>query len=630
MGLTVTDDGFTNGSVNQGAHTASVTFFGSYDISGIWLGLSTFANFDYGLNSFTNSTSGETFTGRNASFDDPVTLDADKEHIYRVSAFNSEFGTVRTGAHSFRTYAVDATASTQTSSSITSSTATIACNYFPNTDASTADVKLEYRKFGDATWIQAGSIDTGKTGYSQLSISRNLTGLLGSTVYEFRLSMTRTTQNAASFTSAIASFTTLASAPTVVTNGASSIGSTVATLNGTVDPNTIASRVRFGWGTSDAGAGTWANYTSYQNFSGDGDQAFSTGISGLTATTTYFFRALVEHPSPGFGNLVQGSSVSFTTPGDPAAEAAQEDHLLNFQFDAVYGVQKAFVFLAASPAATSSDKFLSAAAPWSTAECQITKDGGAAAAATNAPTRIGTTAFYTITLTATELQAENIHVWISDAGNAARDVLLWIRTKIEIGRFLVDTTQIGGNVAALKLVGVGTGAGLDSSGGSTSRSDITGAVDGHIIRRGTAQAGGSSSITLDSGASGTSAFYNGCLINVISGTGANQQRVVANYDGGTKVVTTDSSWVTNPASGAVFVITPGARTWNLAPSAELGTIPGTTANFGDKVQALFQRFFFKRTQTATVQTLLKADNSTTLGTGSVSDDGVTQTSGKLS
>jgi hypothetical protein len=196
----------------------------------------------------------------------------------------------------FTTYAVDATASTPTSSAITAHAATIADNYFPNTNVSSATVWLEYRKLGDTTWIQAGSTDTGKQGYSQLSISRNLTGLLAQTTYEYRLSMTRNTVNSTSLSSGISTFTTPADTPSITTNAATNIAARSVQLNGTVNPNTVACRTRFGWGTSDAGAGTWPNYTPDQNFSGSGAQGFSAQITGLNPSATYFFRAICEFP----------------------------------------------------------------------------------------------------------------------------------------------------------------------------------------------------------------------------------------------------------------------------------------------------------------------------------------------
>lgn len=85
-----------------------------------------------------------------------------------------------------------------------------------------------------------------------------------------------------------------------------------------------------------------------------------------------------------------------------------------------------------------------------------------------------------------------------------------------------------------------------------------------IIRAGTAQAGASTTITLDGSASSTDDFYNNTIIVITGGTGAGQSRIISDYVGSTKVASV-SAWVTNPSSDSVFVILP------------FGAIPGATA-----------------------------------------------------
>jgi hypothetical protein len=114
---------------------------------------------------------------------------------------------------------------------------------------------------------------------------------------------------------------------------------------------------------------------------------------------------------------------------------------------------------------------------------------------------------------------------------------------------------------------------------------------------------------------------------LVAGTGAGQARVIIGYDGTTKVATVNAAWSTNPDSTTRFVIDSGNRTLDLAV-AELASIPAAGAAAGLKLQFIFQRFAFKVTQTATVQTLYNASN-VSLGTRSVSDDGTTQTIAKV-
>lgn len=85
-----------------------------------------------------------------------------------------------------------------------------------------------------------------------------------------------------------------------------------------------------------------------------------------------------------------------------------------------------------------------------------------------------------------------------------------------------------------------------------------------IIRSNTAQAGASTTITLDASASATNDFYNDTQISIVSGTGAGQTRFITDYDGSTKVATV-STWAVNPSSDSVFVI------WGF------GSLPGASA-----------------------------------------------------
>ena len=74
------------------------------------------------------------------------------------------------------------------------------------------------------------------------------------------------------------------------------------------------------------------------------------------------------------------------------------------------------------------------------------------------------------------------------------------------------------------------------------------------IEDGTAQAGGSTTITLASGESSIDDYYNGSVIFLTGGTGAKQYRQITDYDGMTKVATVDSAWGTNPDSSTTYQI----------------------------------------------------------------------------
>ena len=76
----------------------------------------------------------------------------------------------------------------------------------------------------------------------------------------------------------------------------------------------------------------------------------------------------------------------------------------------------------------------------------------------------------------------------------------------------------------------------------------------HEGRTGTAQAGGSSTITLDSGASATDDIYIGATITTTGGTGSGQTRIISDYVGSSKVATVSAAWSTTPASDTTFEV----------------------------------------------------------------------------
>ncbi len=64
--------------------------------------------------------------------------------------------------------------------------------------------------------------------------------------------------------------------------------------------------------------------------------------------------------------------------------------------------------------------------------------------------------------------------------------------------------------------------------------------------------------------------------------------------------------------------------------AELSSAPSLNSSMTDKLTAIFQYFFNKRTVTDTVLTTYKSDGTTTLGTGTIDDDGTTVSKGAIS
>jgi hypothetical protein len=94
--------------------------------------------------------------------------------------------------------------------------------------------------------------------------------------------------------------------PTVTTQAASSIATTGATLNGTVNPNGVAATYHFEWGTTTS----YGNSTTTQSAGSSGTSvSVSTALAGLTYGTTYHFRLVAVNTN----GTINGSDLAFTT-----------------------------------------------------------------------------------------------------------------------------------------------------------------------------------------------------------------------------------------------------------------------------------------------------------------------------
>lgn len=165
----------------------------------------------------------------------------------------------------------------------------------------------------------------------------------------------------------------------------------------------------------------------------------------------------------------------------------------------------------------------------------------------------------------------------SAAAAIAANVTQWngsaVATPTVAGVPEIDITHING--AALNTASAQLGVNVvQISGDGTAADNCESFFDGtgyrdndnlYLLRANTAQAGTSTSITLDASAAAADDFYNNTLIQIISGTGGGQSRFIADYNGTTKVATIDRPWINNPDNTSLFFILPFA------------SIPGATA-----------------------------------------------------
>jgi hypothetical protein len=149
------------------------------------------------------------------------------------------------------------------------------------------------------------------SGTSAATINASLSGLVAGTTYYYQ---TVASNSVGTSASSILSFTTgSAKAPTVTTNSASSISGSSVTLNGTVNPNGIDTKIWFQYSTSSTMTNSAA--TAQQDIgSGSSSVAVATSLTGLSANTTYYYQVWASNS----GGSAQGTIGSFTTVQAPA------------------------------------------------------------------------------------------------------------------------------------------------------------------------------------------------------------------------------------------------------------------------------------------------------------------------
>jgi plastocyanin len=143
-----------------------------------------------------------------------------------------------------------------------------------------------------------------RSGNTFQTVGANVSGLTANTSYHFRV----VASNAAGTTmSSDRTFTTLTPTgpPVVITNAASNVTPSSATLNGSLDPHGLSTTVHFQYGTTTS----YGSTTPMQSQNGNTYRNITANISGLTTHTTYHFRIVATN---GAGTRMGGDR-TFTT-----------------------------------------------------------------------------------------------------------------------------------------------------------------------------------------------------------------------------------------------------------------------------------------------------------------------------
>lgn len=167
---------------------------------------------------------------------------------------------------------------------------------------SITSVRFQYgptTSYGFTTPVQT------QTGNTFRNISANITGLIASHIYHFRI--VASNSGGTSFGSD-RTLTTLSATgtPVVTTNPASNVAISSARLNGLLDPHGLTTTVHFQYGTTTS----YGHTTPMQSQTGNTYRNIAANISGLTTDTTYHFRVVATNSA----GTRFGSDRTFTTP----------------------------------------------------------------------------------------------------------------------------------------------------------------------------------------------------------------------------------------------------------------------------------------------------------------------------
>jgi mono/diheme cytochrome c family protein len=229
--------------------------------------------------------------------------------IYHFTAVATGSGTASGNDMTFTTAAGPLTVATGAASGIAATAATLNGNLISLGTAASVTVSFDY---GATTTYGSSAAGVPASLSAPGAFSANLTGLTSGRTYHFRAKAVAGANtvygNDQQFTA------TAATAPVVATNPASAIAATGATLNGSLSSlgGGTSVTVSFQYGTSTSYGSTAAGVPPTLNAAG----AFTANLTGLTAGTTYHYRAVAVGSS-----TVYGADQTFATTAatfDPA------------------------------------------------------------------------------------------------------------------------------------------------------------------------------------------------------------------------------------------------------------------------------------------------------------------------
>ena len=209
----------------------------------------------------------------------------------------------------FTTLGPPPTMVTTGASAVTTTTATL--NGTANANGSSTTVTFQY-----GLTVAYGSTINGNpntvTGLTAIGVNAAITLLTPNTLYHYRIVgvSSNGTTNGNDMT-----FTTLAAPATVITLAATGIGTTTATLNGSVNANNSSTTVSFDWGLTVAYGNN--NAATPSPVTGMTPTAVSANLIGLLTNTTYHYRCVGVNA----GGTTYGTDMTFLSGCPPVGPA---------------------------------------------------------------------------------------------------------------------------------------------------------------------------------------------------------------------------------------------------------------------------------------------------------------------
>ena len=268
---------------------------------------STTVTFEYGTTTSYGSTKTAAQSPVTGNSNTPVSatttgLTPGQTYHYRVIGTNCG-GTSNGSDQTFTTGCMVPSATTDPASPVGTTTATLKGTVNANNSSTT--VTFEYgltNSYGNTVTATPSPV----TGISNTSVSAGITGLTTGQTYHYRVKAI----NCGGTTYGLdQTLTTGCTAPSATSDPASPVGTTTATLKGTVNANNSSTTVTFEYGLTTSYGSTITATPS--PVTGNSSTAVSAGITGLTPCTVFHYRV----KSVNCGGTTYGSDKTLTTNG---------------------------------------------------------------------------------------------------------------------------------------------------------------------------------------------------------------------------------------------------------------------------------------------------------------------------